>query len=78
MNTVTLLDGRSVSSDSQEWLKECQLRTILGMPSKKHRQDFLALVQRLRGFLARKKLEAEIIDFWQKTKHGTPENRRSS
>lgn len=29
---VTLIDGRQVLSDSEEWRHECEARTILSMP----------------------------------------------
>lgn len=38
---VTLLDGRQVSSWSEEWRHECEARTILAMPSLRQRRAFL-------------------------------------
>ena len=63
---VTLADGRQVASDSPEWRAECEARTILDMPSKQVRLDFLDKIEKRRGAQARRDLEQRIMDLWQR------------
>ncbi len=39
--TVTLVDGRQVSNYSDDWKIECEARSVLLMPSKQMRRDYL-------------------------------------
>lgn len=69
--TVTLIDGREVPSDSEEWRAECEARHILNMPSKADRRDFVygpigqdgirrGGVARKRGMEAAQRLEESV------------------
>lgn len=64
-STVTLADGRQVLSDSPEWRAETEARTILNMPSKPARLEFLDKIEKRRGPAARKDLEQRIMDLWR-------------
>ena len=37
----TLIDGRGVSSSSEEWRHECEARAILAMPTRDRRRCYL-------------------------------------
>ena len=54
---ATLIDGRQVSSASEEWRHECEARYIPGLPSREARQGYLAFVRGRRGPEAGKALE---------------------
>ncbi len=62
---VTLIDGTQVPSDSEAWRFETEARTVLNMPNKALRQDFLVKVGQRRGEDAKIKLEGKIIEVWQ-------------
>ena len=62
--TVTLANGEQVPSDSVEWLKECEARAILDLPTKQARLDFLDKIEKRRGEPARKDLERRILELW--------------
>lgn len=38
---VTLVDGRQVPSDSEEWRLECEARAVLAMPNIEDRRNYL-------------------------------------
>lgn len=73
--TVTLIDGRQVASDSEEWRHECEARTVIAMPTAAERRAYLrgtldergelggGVLQR-RGPDAVKRLEATIKAIW--------------
>jgi len=63
-STVTLADGRQVPSDSPEWRHECEARTILDMPNKQVRLEFLDKIEKRRGANARRELEQSIMTLW--------------
>lgn len=76
---VTLHDGREVSNYSEDWRHECEARTILNMPTKGKRQDFLygeldkygkerGGVRGKRGDAEVKRLEETILALWEKRK----------
>lgn len=46
---VTLVDGRKVSSYSEEWRHECEARSILNIPKLYRRQMHLQDVEKWRG-----------------------------
>lgn len=73
---VTLHDGRQVSNWSDEWRHETEARTILAMPSKQARRDFLygytsldgkrfKGVLGVRGEAAVKRLEQTMLALWK-------------
>lgn len=62
---VTLIDGSRVDSWSEAWRHECEARSILAMPSKHQRQDFLAGIEKYRGAAAAEKLRAKVLQVWE-------------
>lgn len=62
--TVTLIDGRQVSSWSEEWRAECEARHILRMPSVHDRRAYLAGVRTRRGDRAGHALEELVRAVW--------------
>lgn len=71
--TVTLRDGRQVSSWSEEWRHECEARAILSMPTPDERRKQLDLVEARRGKVARKALELEITAQWYALAEAAPQ-----
>ena len=63
---VTLVDGRQVPIDSEEWRAECEARAILAMPTVAVRREHLALIEKRRGRQPRERLEALILDIWNR------------
>lgn len=63
-STVTLADGSQALSDSPEWRHECEARTILDMPNKQVRLEFLDKIEKRRGANARRELEQSIMTLW--------------
>lgn len=61
MNTVTLIDGRQVSSDSEHWRHECEARHIAALPTSEARHDYIAVVRKRRGDDAGAALQALAI-----------------
>lgn len=80
MNTVTLIDGRKVSSDSEEWRAECEARAVCRMPGYYHedretrrrtwikakgaRNQYLMRVQDKRGKEAADQLRELVLHVW--------------
>ena len=62
---VTLLDGRQVLSDSEEWRAETEALYVLNLPTKEIRLNFLEAIEKRRGTKARKDLEERILKLWQ-------------
>lgn len=62
--TVTLRDGRQVSSWSEEWRAECEARWVCNLPTIDQRRAHLDGVEKVRGKVARKALEAEVRAIW--------------
>lgn len=70
-NTVVLLSGATVCTYCPAWLQETLLRQneayrVLGMPTKAARQAFLAAREREFGPEYRRRLEAVILDTWER------------
>lgn len=55
--TVTLIDGRVVSSSSEEFRHECEARHIARMPTREQRHAQLDRVEKVRGRDARRALQ---------------------
>ena len=78
MKTVTLNDGREVSSDSPEYRDECfhrhgQVQELLGMlgaANRGKRQQYIDQVDFLEGPVAGERLRAAVQAAW--TNEGTP------
>lgn len=49
MNMVTLIDGRQVPSDSEDWRHECEARAIAALPTTAQRRAWLEDLQFKRG-----------------------------
>lgn len=62
---VTLFDGTVVDSASEAWRAECEARRVLALPSRAHRLDYLARVEKRRGADSRAALEALGLALWQ-------------
>jgi hypothetical protein len=78
-NLVTLVDGRQVSSWSEEYRHECEARAVLAMPSLSARRAFLygkpnqwgnmtGGVMSKRGEAEVKRLEATMMILWNLSK----------
>ena len=63
---VTLMDGREVPSDSEEWRAECEARYLLARPSIDERRALLAAIEKRRGKAAREDLEQRALAIWRK------------
>ena len=63
---VTLMDGREVPSDSEEWRAECEARYLLASPSIDERRALLAAIEKRRGKAAREDLEQRALAIWRK------------
>lgn len=72
---VTLVDGREVPSDSEEWRHECEARHVLNLPNKLARQALLSKIeekrgdkadpQNIKGKLERRRIEDKIMALWK-------------
>ena len=58
---VTLIDGREVPSDSEEWRAECEARYLLNRPTIDERRALLAAIEKRRGKAAREDLEQRAL-----------------
>ena len=58
---VTLVGGRVVSSWSEEWRSECEARFVLTMPYLADRRNYLADIQKKRGWKAYDALKATMM-----------------
>lgn len=61
---VALSDGTVADSASDAWRAECEARSLLRLPSKRHRVDYLARVEAKRGPESRAALEALALALW--------------
>lgn len=62
---VTLMDGREVQSDSEEWRAECEARYLLNRPTIDERRALLAAIEKRRGKSAREDLEQRALAIWR-------------
>lgn len=79
MTLVTLIDGRQVANDSEEWRHETEARAILNMPTLRARREHLygkpnrfgrdegGIMQR-RGVDEVKRLETTMLKLWEARK----------
>ena len=61
MNTRALVDGRIVSTSSEEWRDECLARHVLALASKPDRQAWLAGFEQRHGAAAAERLRYVIL-----------------
>jgi hypothetical protein len=59
LSNVTLIDGRVVRSDSEEWRAECEARGVLKLPKAK-RMPWIRAVEQRRGEASARKLERDV------------------
>lgn len=69
--TTTLIDGRTVSTYSIEWLEECRLRelearAVLKMATLEIRREHIRKYGVEHGEEARKRLEGVVRDLWSR------------
>jgi hypothetical protein len=60
-----LVDGREVSSGSEEWRHECEARYILRLPSLEQRRAWLADLERRQGKDAVDRLRQTMSELWR-------------
>mgnify|MGYP000911938337 CR=1 FL=1 len=65
MRFVKLLDGRDVSSESEDFRHECEARAVASMPTRDARRAHLAGVEKARGKLVADRLRATIMSLWR-------------
>lgn len=63
-STMTLHDGTQVTSDSREWLLECEAKHVLKQPTIEERRALLAAIGKRRGTEAREELEKRVMAIW--------------
>ncbi len=68
--TVTLIDGRQVSPDSEAWRHECEARAIAALPTLAERRAWLAAIAKRRGDPAADRLRATMRAVWSARTHG--------
>ncbi len=61
---VRLIDGRLVSSFSEEWRHECEARSILDIPGVHARQAHLSKIADKRGQKIADRLKATMMVIW--------------
>ena len=61
---VALVDGTVVANDSEAWRAECEARSVLAIPTKGGRYNYLNKVQERRGKEARDRLHDEVMRVW--------------
>lgn len=82
---ATLIDGRVVCTWCEEWRHECEARAVLDMPTLKQRRAFLygtpdsfdrmrGGVAQLRGKDALKRLEATMLEIWNRRQQVANDN----
>lgn len=65
---VTLLDGREVPADSEEWRHECEARAISDLRTLDERRAWLEALERRRGKPAADRLRATMKALWEARK----------
>lgn len=61
---VTLIDGRQVESDSEDWRHECEARYVAAMPMRQQRLDYVAAIERRRGAAEAERLRMTVRMIW--------------
>lgn len=64
----TLIDGRQVASDSEDWRHETEARAIAALPSLNDRRVCLEVIEKRRGKPAVDRLRATMKLLWEKRK----------
>lgn len=71
--TVILIDGREVSTDSEEWRQECLQRhrhvcTLLRLTTRQERAQYLETVRQAEGEEAARRLKLKFLAEWEKSR----------
>lgn len=61
---VRLIDGREVSSYSEEWRHECEARSVCLMPSRQVRNNHIELIASKRGPKEAERLREKCKQMW--------------
>lgn len=62
--TVTLIDGRQVSSNSEEWRAECEARAVCRLRTRLNRHDYMERVKEKRGEESAEALRQLVLRVW--------------
>jgi hypothetical protein len=62
----TLVDGRDVAPDSEEWRAECEARAMAKLPTLAERRAWLGDVERKRGKEAADRLRSLMLTVWDR------------
>lgn len=65
MKPVTLHDGRTVDSSSEDWRAECEARHVLNLPTRLARSTYLRRVRDRRGDAAAEALRELGLKIWK-------------
>lgn len=68
MSTVTLIDGRQVPSDSEEWRHETEARWVAARPTLMERRLYLDEVAAKRGQAEADRLRETMTRIWEARK----------
>lgn len=61
----TLLDGREVPADSEEWRHECEARAIAALPTLADRRAWLEGIEARRGKADADRLRETMRELWK-------------
>ena len=61
----TLLDGREVPADSEEWRHECEARAIAALPTLADRRAWLEGIEARRGKADADRLSETMRELWK-------------
>lgn len=64
-NTVTLIDGTQVPSDSEAWRHECEARAIANLRSTAERRAWLESIEHRRGKEEADRLRKTLTALWK-------------
>lgn len=61
----TLIDGRTVCHQCEDWRAECEARVVVNMPTLMQRRQYLELVEKKRGTEAANQLKRDVRSLWE-------------
>lgn len=67
-NTVTLIDGRQVDSESEDWRHECEARAIAALPSLAQRREWMQALEHRRGKAEADRIRTTMTALWKAKK----------
>ena len=71
MAFATLVDGREVYRDSDDWRHECEARHIAKLPTLADRRAWLEVIEHKRGKAEADRLRKTMGEIWATSKKGT-------